>query len=137
MAYQLSFEHRYKFASLESGITIPAILRRGDSEVICDAKVDTGSQVCLFSREIGEGLEIRIESGMPIRLGTITGTINAYGHDITLETLGLIFHTFVYFAEVENLSRNLIGRTGWLQLVRLAIIDYDEELYLAPYDELI
>ncbi len=135
MAYQLSFEQHHKYASLESGITITAILRRGDIEITCDAKVDTGAQVCLFSREIGEELGINVENGAPIRLGTVAGIITAYGHEVILETLGLRFHTFVYFAEVDKLSRNLLGRTGWLQLIRLAIIDYDQEFYLSNYDE--
>jgi hypothetical protein len=43
--------------------------------------------------------------------------------------------SFVYFSEIENLPRNLLGREGWLQLVRLAIIDYDEVLYISPYNE--
>jgi len=34
-----------------------------------------------------------------------------------------------------KLGRNILGREGWLQLVRLAIIDYDEELYLSLYND--
>jgi len=61
--------------------------------------------------------------------------MTAYGHEVTLETLGLALHTFVYFSEAKDLPRNFLGRQGWLQLVRLAIIDYDQDLYLSPYDE--
>jgi hypothetical protein len=49
--------------------------------------------------------------------------------------LGLEFQTFVFFSAERRLPRNLLGRVGWLRLVRLALVDYDQELYLSLYDE--
>ncbi len=40
----------------------------------------------------------------------------------------------VYFFADEHISKNLLGRTGWLDRVRLGIVDYDQQLYLAEYD---
>jgi len=54
---------------------------------------------------------------------------------MVLQTLGLEFQTFVYFAKSYEVRRNILGRQGWLQLVRLGLVDYDSELYLSPYDE--
>jgi hypothetical protein len=54
---------------------------------------------------------------------------------VRLETLGLEFQTFVFFSAERRLPRNLLGRVGWLRLVRLALVDYDQELYLSLYDE--
>ncbi|MGH9831689.1 MAG: hypothetical protein ACREBD_00790 [Blastocatellia bacterium] len=135
MPFQLSFDLHHKYKSLESGITIEAQLQRGDLFVVADAKIDCGAEVCLFSREIGEKLGIEIESGLPKTLGTLTGDFLSYGHELTIKTLGLELQTIVYFPEFENLPRNFLGRHGWLRLVRLAIIDYDEELYLSLYDQ--
>jgi hypothetical protein len=64
---------------------------------------------------------------------SLTGTLVPDGHEITLETLGLEIQTFVFFSEQRKLPRNLLGRTGWLQLVGLAIIDSNQVLYLSPY----
>jgi len=33
------------------------------------------------------------------------------------------------------LAGNLLGREGWLQKVRLAVVDYDSTLYISPYQE--
>jgi hypothetical protein len=33
-----------------------------------------------------------------------------------------------------NLRRNLLGRQGWLRKLRIAVIDYDNLLYLSVYD---
>jgi hypothetical protein len=43
--------------------------------------------------------------------------------------------TVVYFAEDGEVRRNLLGRQGWLQLIRFGSVDYDSELYLGLYDE--
>ena len=101
----------------------------------CDAKVDTGAEVCLFQRAIGEALEIPIENGVKKRLETLTGVLTAYGHEVVFEVLGLKLQTMVYFAESGEVRRNLLGRQGWLQLIKVGIVDYDSELYVGLYDE--
>ncbi len=135
MAHQLTFITRETYDSLQDGITIEAVLSLGEESFVCKAKVDPGAQVCLFKREIGEALGLDIESGHPRKLATLTGTLLSYGHSVTLHTLGLEFDSVVYFSATLNLRRNLLGREGWLQKVRLAIVDYDSELYLSPYSK--
>jgi hypothetical protein len=41
----------------------------------------------------------------------------------------------VFFYPDESVSnkRNFLGRTGWLDKVRLALLDYDQTLYLSEY----
>ncbi|MGH9766714.1 MAG: hypothetical protein ACREAB_04700 [Blastocatellia bacterium] len=135
MPFQLEFSHRHKYEFLETGIPLEVILKYGGKEIQSAAKVDPGAQCCLFSREIGELLGIDVASGIRREFATLTGALIAFGHEVTLGTLGELFDTTVYFAEEYELPRNLLGRQGWLQLVRLAIIDYDEELYLSLYND--
>jgi hypothetical protein len=130
--FELNFQRKAKFDSLETGITIDTILRFAGKEKPCFAKIDTGSEICIFSREIGEYLEIEIESGFKKRLSTLSGGLSAFGHFVELETLDLRFESFVYFAQDYSLNRNLLGREGWLQLVRIAIDDNASEVYLSP-----
>jgi hypothetical protein len=130
--FQLDFQKKEKYDSLIAGIALKTVLRYGSAETICSAKVDTGSEICLFEREIGEFLEVDIESGHKRHLATLTGSLYAFGHQIEMETLGLKFETFVYFAEDYFVKRNLLGRQGWLQLVKLGVSDYDSEIYLSP-----
>ncbi|HWQ31903.1 MAG TPA: aspartyl protease family protein [Blastocatellia bacterium] len=110
-------------------------LKLFSAQVECKAKIDTGAQFCLFERDVGEALGIDIESGLRVNLETLTGRMIAWGHEVSLTTLGLRFDTMIYFAESYEMNRNLLGRQGWLQLVRLAIVDYEEEIYLSPYEE--
>ena len=130
--YQLSFQTKAEFKSLETGITIKAILRLGNIEFATRAKVDTGSDICIFRREIGEYLEIEIETGFEKKLITLSGGLTAYGHYVELETLGLKFDTMVYFAAGYSLQRNLLGRQGWLQLIKFGLDDYASEIYISP-----
>jgi hypothetical protein len=135
MPFELSFSRREQYNSLATGINLETTLRFGELFINCDAKVDTGAEVCLFQRAIGEALEIPIENGAKKSLETLTGVLNAYGHEVVLEVLGLQIQTVVYFAESAEVRRNLLGRQGWLQLIKLGIVDYDSELYLGLYDE--
>jgi hypothetical protein len=95
------------------------------------AKIDTGSQICMFEREIADYLEIDVESGFREKFSTLGGGVFGYAHQIELETLGLRFESYVYFAESYSINRNLLGRQGWLQLIKLGIDDYRSEIYLA------
>jgi hypothetical protein len=53
---------------------------------------------------------------------------------VTIEVLGLQVESVVYFFADDQINRNLLGRTGWLDRVRLGLVEYDRQLYLAPYD---
>jgi hypothetical protein len=40
----------------------------------------------------------------------------------------------VYFFADERINKNLLGRVGWLDRIRLGLIDHDGVLYVASYD---
>src|SRR5262245_18437298 len=133
MAFPLNFNIRYEYNSLRSGIFVPVTLRLGGTAIPCDAEVDTGSQVCVFQRELGVSLGVDVETGHRIVLSSLGGAVVAFGQLVSLHTLGLEFHSVVYFAEECNLPRNLLGRDAWLRKLLLAVVDYDAEIYISPY----
>jgi hypothetical protein len=71
-----------------------------------------------------------------MEMGTLTTPFPAFGHVITLQTLNMAFESMVYFPQSYEIRRNLLGRNGWLHLIRLGIIAYDEIIYLGLYDDL-
>jgi hypothetical protein len=135
MSFQLNFSRRHQYEDSDEGIPLLVILQFGGVETECDAKVDPGAQYCLFSREVAEQLGLDVESGVKSSFRTLAGSLVAYGHEVRLITLGVISDSIVYFAKDYGLPRNLLGRIGWLRRIRLAIIDYDQELYLSDYNE--
>jgi hypothetical protein len=118
------FDQEIHYKDDEDGIPLRVVLTYANVELEVTAKVDTGAAVCLFSYDIGRAL----------RLGGLTGTLEAFGHEVTLQTGDLVFQSVVYFARHPGLPRNLLGRRGWLRNLRLAVIDYDSLLYLSAYD---
>lgn len=98
------------------------------------ACVDTGASVCLFSREVGEVLGLDIEQGEYKRLGTLAGGLDAFGHEVGLQTLDIAVNSIVYFARDYRLPRNLLGRRGWLNKLRFGLVEYDRLIYLSQYD---
>lgn len=131
---QLTFAQEYHYKDDEEGIPLSIQITYGATTVRVDAKVDPGAAVCLFSHEDGLDLGIPIEQGIPTRLGGLTGSLEAYGHEVTLQTGDIAFQSLVFFAKYPGLPRNLLGRQGWLRNLRIGIIDYDNLLYLSAYD---
>lgn len=134
MTHRLSFALSFDY-SADEAIRLPVTLRSGGEEVRADAFVDTGATYCVFRREVAASLGIKVEAGEPLRVGTVTGGFDAYGHMLTLETLGYSFDLTVYFAAHEGLPRNVLGRRGWLDHVRLGLVDHDGKLYLSGYED--
>jgi len=134
VTHSLSFdvEHDYSGAS---SISVPVTLRYGQDKVTFAADVDTGSTFCIFDRGHAETLGLSVESGEPTRFKTVTGSFDAYGHMVRLETLGYSFDVTVYFAAHESFFRNVLGRRGWLDQLRLGLIEYESKLYLSRYNE--
>jgi hypothetical protein len=134
MPTQLNFDEELRYSDDLSGITIPVLLINGDKSIRVATKVDTGAQICLFAYEVGLRLGLEIEQGTPIVLTSIGGSIDAFGHDVVLQTAGLAFGSRIYFAKYPGLPRSVLGRQGWLRNLRMAVIDYDGLLYLSAYD---
>ena len=127
MTHQLTFDSVYDYGT--EAIIVPVELRLADKTVRADAYVDTGATFCVFKRELSSALDIDVETGTLLRLSTVTGSFEAYGHMLTLETLGYTFDVTVYFAAHESFTRNVLGRRGWLDQVRLGIVEYESKLY--------
>jgi hypothetical protein len=132
--HSLNFSAAYDY-SASPAISLPTKLFFGQRSVTFDAFVDTGSTFCIFKRGLGESLGLQVEAGKPIHVSTVMGGFEAFGHDLRLETLGHSCDVTVYFAGIESFSRNILGRIGWLNQLRVGIVEADSILYLDPYNQ--
>jgi len=135
MPDDIYFEIVYEYNTRESGIVLPTLLRLGKDEAKVRAKLDTGSQFCVFERKHGERLSLEIESGNPLQMRTATGTFDTFGHTVNLFVLGIETEATVYFAAEDSFYLNILGRQGWLDRVKLGLIDYEGKLLLSAYEE--
>jgi hypothetical protein len=133
MSHSLHFDILHRYPAGGAGILVRAQLALGGRWVDLIATIDTGSSFCIFERRFGELLGLDVEAGLLQKIATATGFFRAYGHELTLEVLGLRFDSMVFFAEPPGFSRNVLGRRGWLDRVRLAVVEHDSRLYLSPY----
>lgn len=131
----LDFEKLINYDSAENGITIQTTLKLSEKSVSFPAKIDTDASLCIFERKHGEQLGWEIESGLFQRIGTATGIFTCFGFRVNLETEGFEFDSLVYFAENEFFNRNIRGRHGWLESVKLGLIDYEGKLFLSRYSD--
>lgn len=54
---------------------------------------------------------------------------------MTLEALGIELDVMVYFAKMYSFPRNVLERFGWMQQLKLGIIDYEGKLYVDRYGD--
>ena len=128
----LTFDKIHYYNTLKSGIGLTAILHHGQESVECEARLDTGSSHCIFKRAHGELLGLDIESTAE-NIRTVTGSFKAHLHTITIEVLGIRSEATVYFAADDHFWRSVLGRVGWLDRVKLGLVDYEAKLLLSPY----
>ena len=131
---KLSFQIEYQYKD-ERGILLPVVLRYAERETDFFARVDTGASFCIFQRLHAETVGIVVESGAPTRISTVTGSFVAYAHQVALGVLGIEVEATVYFAEDPAMPRDILGQTGWLDRMRLGLVDHDRQLYLSHYDD--
>ncbi len=84
MSSAITFAEIWHYPDDHAGITIPTVLGYGNRIVTATAKIDTGAEYCLFDRDYGERLGLTIEEGLPLSLETLTGTLGAFGHEISI-----------------------------------------------------
>jgi hypothetical protein len=134
MPYLLEFAHQFRYLSLKGGIWMPVYLSVGDALVKCEAKIDTGSEFCVFQRAMADKLGLNVESGYRMSLDSPGGTVETFCHEVVLHTFDLSFASIVCFVSNPDFPRNLLGRNGWLTQLKLGIVDYEETLYLSSYE---
>ena len=135
MDYQMNFSRLVNYDPGLPGITVEVAISLIGSSVALEAKLDTGSTNCTFERHYGERLGLDIESGERVRIGTPTGSFTAYRHFVTMAVLDYVFDAGVCFAKDASLTRNVLGRLGFLDRIKLGLVDYDGKLYFSRYDE--
>ena len=129
----ISFDQTIKYNTLQAGITVLVVLQYGGKDVDFEAKVDTGATHCIFERRHAERLGIDVESGELETFNTVMGSFAGYRHEVTLLVLEIESVCAVYFAQELSFTRNILGRQGWLDRVKLGLIDYEGKLLLSAY----
>jgi Aspartyl protease len=120
--------------SAHDEITVEIDLIHKAFPVTVGAKLDSGSKFCVFQPRYAEWLGLNLTSGIPEKIRTAAGSFPAYGHEVTLQVGDLQWDTTVYFAEPEDFPVNVVGRIGFLDHLQIGLVDYEQLLYLGPYE---
>jgi hypothetical protein len=137
MTYSLEFNQKFSYQKNKRGIFIPVTLVSGSETTTCGAKLDSGSDSCYFSRGHAEELGLPLEEGirLPVETNRPDEPMIFYGHEVRIRALGYEIESIIYFWDQYRLPRNLLGRAGWINKFRVALIEHDLELYLSHHDE--
>ncbi len=133
--HQLAFPCAHSYDGRDAGISIPIALRSGARFVDLIASLDTGASYCLFESGYAAELGLDLTSGVLTRFRTANSNFDGYGHEVEIDVLGMVTYSLVYFFAEPSIHKNVLGRGGWLDRVRLGLIEHDRILYLAPYDQ--
>ncbi len=133
--HRLDFDTLHSYKTDQAGISVPVLVKSGSNRVRLAASIDTGATFCLFRAELATELGLDLPSGELKRFRTANSHFEAYGHEVELSVLGLTTFSIVYFFADSSINKNVLGRIGWLDRVRLGLVDHDSQIYLAPYDQ--
>ena len=132
--HRLEFTRTHSYAGRDASITVPVALRSGAMFADLVASIDTGASHCLFENAYAIRLGLDLTSGVLTRFQTANSIFDAYGHEVEIDVLGIVNHSLVYFFAEPSIRKNVLGRGGWLDRVRVGLVDHDRALYLAEYD---
>lgn len=132
--FSLGFSDRLSYRRYDE-ITAEILLSSGPTiHVAIEAKVDTGSKFCIFQPRYAFLLGFDLKAGVRQTIRTAAGHFIAFGHEVTLTVSQIEWDTVVYFAEMENFPVNVVGRVGFLDHLQFGLVDYDQLLYLGPFE---
>jgi len=145
---QIEFTTIHSYGSEREGISVPVILKAGENSVRLAASIDTGATFCIFRNELADArneladarneladaLGLHPANASLKRFRTANSSFEAFGHEVEISVLGVTTVSIVYFFVDASINKNVLGRVGWLDRVRLGLVDHDTTMYLAPYD---
>ncbi len=132
--HRLEFTQSCGYSGEDDSVVVPVVLRVGERQVRLAASIDTGASFCVFGSELAEALGLRLEDGVRLRFRTANSVFDTFGHEVEIGVLGLATNAVVYFFADPTIDKNVLGRTGWLDRVRLGLVHHDSQVFLAPYD---
>ena len=130
--YQIAFSTLHSYGSDRDGISVPVVLKAGENSVRLAASIDTGATFCIFRNELAEALGLDPANATLKRFRTANSSFEAFGHAVEISVLGVTTVSTVYFFADASI-KNVLRRVGWLDRVRLGLVDHDTTMYLAPY----
>jgi hypothetical protein len=132
--FTLTFDEKVEYADDAQGINLDVIIsKQTDNSIAATVKLDTGSTFCIFQRFYAELLGIEVENGTRETIRTAKGSFTAFGHEVSIKFSNLEWDAIVYFAQDESFPVSVLGRNGFLNKINIAIIDYEQLLYLKAY----
>ena len=135
ISWRLAFTDRFNYSGFND-IRFPLTLSSaGDKQILIRAQLDTGSTLCVFQRASADLLGLEMEHATKQKIRTATGSFTAYGHEVTIAVGLLEWQAVVYFATNEDFDINVVGRQGFLDRLRVGLVDYEQLLYLGAYEE--
>jgi hypothetical protein len=125
---------------------IPVVLRNPRTAhfpaVAHEALVDSGSDRCIFSAEIGELLGFDIKAGKELRVGGVVAGESRpmYLHVVAIEVGGIGGVSFTapvaFMPDLSNNGHGLLGRDGFFdQFSYVKFRDADNELLLGKHQQ--
>ncbi|MGE0127012.1 MAG: aspartyl protease family protein [Blastocatellales bacterium] len=132
MAYSFDFPIKHLYPDHDAGIPVAVFLSYGGKTEKVSAKLDTGADFCVFTHDVAMQLGVPLDTGLKKTFDTSGGLIDAYGHEVTINSFGHEHTAIVFFAAAPGHRRNLLGRQGWIRNFGIALFDYDSTLYLRP-----
>ena len=132
MSYSFDFPIKHLYPDQETGISLAVFLTYGNKTEKVSAKLDTGADFCVFTRDVALQLDVPLETGLKKIFDTSGGLVDAYGHEVSIKSFGHEHTAFVFFAAAPGHRRNLLGRSGWIRNFGIALFDYESLLYLRP-----
>ena len=109
-------------------------MKAGENSVRLAASIDTSATFCIFRNELADALSLDPANATLKRFRTANSSFEAFGHQVEISVLGVTTVSTVYFFADASINKNVLGRVGWLDRVRLGLVDHDTTMYLAPYD---
>lgn len=132
--YQIEFTTAFSYGNEREGISVPVVLKADANSVRLAASVDTGATFCIFRNELAEALGLDPANASLKRFRTANSSFEAFAHEVEISVLGVTTFSTVYFFADVSINKNVLGRVGWLDRVRLGLVDYDSTIYLGSYD---
>jgi hypothetical protein len=120
--------------SANDEITMEVDLVSDGLPVTVGAKLDTGSKFCVFNHVMPNGSAL---TSLAVSLSLSALPQDRFQLMVTKSHLhvgDLQWEATVYFAEPEDFPINVVGRIGFLDHLQIGLVDYEQLLYLGPYE---
>lgn len=112
---------------------VPVILKSPTAVALYSAVIDSGSDYCIFSLNVADGLNIKLNPKNKTKfIGVAKEQIEGFWSEIEIKVSGKTYQIKIIFADISDIGYGILGQQGFFDHFDVSLSYHKQTIEIEP-----